>query len=221
MSPALATELRQALGLRRAVETGTYTGAGARALARVFAEVVTIELSPELHHAAAGALASSPNVVAIQGSSPERLGPLAAEGVPSLYFLDGHWSGGPTAGADEECPVLAEIAAIGAGHPDDCLVIDDARLFAAAPPPPHDAAHWPTLIELFDAVRAQRPTHHVTVLADQVLAVPRRAKPVLDRFGQREATLAAGELGAAARGLARSLRSRLAPARERLVRLRS
>ena len=171
MSPHLAAELARTLGLSRAVETGTYTGAGAAALAPIFAEVVTIELSPDLHRRAAETLRSIANVASMQGDSRERLAPLAGEGVPTLYFLDGHWSGGPTAGADDECPVLAEIATIGAGHPDDCLVIDDARLFTAPPPAPHDPAQWPTLIELLDAIRAVRPEHHVTLLSDQVITV--------------------------------------------------
>jgi len=34
--------------------------------------------------------------------------------------------------------VLDELAAIADGHPDDSIVIDDARLYAAAPPPFHD-----------------------------------------------------------------------------------
>jgi hypothetical protein len=105
--------------------------------------------------------------------------------VPSLYFLDGHWSGGSTEGVGDECPVLGELQAIGAGHPDDCFVVDDARLFTSAPPPPHDPAQWPTVAELFDALRVLRPQHVVTVLDDQVIAVPPRAKPALDAHGLR------------------------------------
>src|SRR5213594_1151332 len=93
----LAGELKETLGLRRAVETGTYRGGSARLLAEIFDDVVTIELSEDLHDAAARELAGLGNVRALQGDSRLELGPLAVESVPTLYWLDGHWSGGNTA----------------------------------------------------------------------------------------------------------------------------
>jgi len=181
----LATELRDELGLKRAIETGTYRGLTARALAPVFGSVVTIELSRQVHERAARALGDLPNVEPIQGDSREVLAGIARAEMPTLYFLDGHWSGGATGGVGDECPLLGELAAIGSGHPQDCLVIDDARLFTSAPPPPHDPAQWPTITEVFDAIRSERPGHSVTLIDDQVLAVPRRAKPVIDAYGAR------------------------------------
>lgn len=181
----LVAELQRTLGLGRAVETGTYTGAGARALAEAFPTVVTIELSEELARSAEEALRAQPRVRVVHGDSRIELPRLAAERVATLWFLDGHWSGGPTAGQAGECPVLEEIAALRAGHADDCVVVDDARLFAAAPPPPHDPGQWPTLMEVFDALRAVRGGHHVTLLDDQVLAVPASARRLLDAYGQR------------------------------------
>jgi hypothetical protein len=181
----LATALRDALELRRAVETGTYRGLTARALAPLFECVITIELSGSLHQRAAAALKDLANVEAIQGHSSDALSGIAQHDTPTLYFLDGHWSGGITAGSDDECPVLDELAAIGSGHPSDCLIIDDARLFTSAPPPPHDPTQWPTIAAVFDAVRLQHPHHAVTLLSDQVIAVPMRAKPVIDEYGAR------------------------------------
>jgi len=182
-----ASDLSAALGLRRAVETGTYRGDTARVLAQAFPSVITIELSPELHGAAVTALADEPRIRPLQGHSANVLRDVNEPTTPTLYYLDGHWSGGPTAGAEDECPVLAELAAIEAGHPDDCVLIDDARLFTSAPPPPHNREMWPTLIEVFDALRARWPEHIVTVLADQVVAVPPRARDALDAYGLRVA----------------------------------
>jgi hypothetical protein len=181
----LASDLVVAAGLRRAVETGTYRGRTARALAGVFATVVTIELSPELHRAATEALQDVPSVRLLQGHSAQVLGSVRDPATPTLFFLDGHWSGGVTAGVEDECPVLGEIEAIAGGHPDDCLLIDDAQLFTSAPPAPHDPAAWPRLVEVFDAIRAHWPEHVVTLLDDQVLAVPARAAGVVDRYGER------------------------------------
>ena len=181
---ALARRLREQLDLERAIETGTYLGGTARRLGTIFPRVVTIERSAELHAQAAAALQDLPIVEVVHGHSADRLLELADPELPTLYFLDGHWSAGMTAGADDECPVLREVAAIGSGNPNDCLVIDDARLFAAPPPPPHDPEAWPTLVEVLDAIRAARPDHHITVLDDQILAVPRAGKAVVDAHGQ-------------------------------------
>lgn len=186
VSRSLATQLRDALGLERGIETGTFAGDGSRILAEVFPSAATIEWSAEVHASAQQRLArfEFTNLRLIQGDSRRELGPLAGEGKPTLYFLDGHWSGGNTAGAEDECPVLEEVEAISPGHPDDCIVIDDARLFTASPAPPHDPAQWPTLLELIDALRAGRPEHSITVLHDQVIAVPMRAKPIIDAYGR-------------------------------------
>lgn len=178
----LARLLQREANLQRAVETGTYHGAGARRLAAIFPSVVTIELSPELHAAARERLQDLPHVRAIHGHSVDWLGALADPAVPTLWFLDGHWSGGSTAGQQDECPVLAEIALLGQGHPDDVIVVDDARLFVEAPPPPHDPAQWPSLDEVTDSLRAAKPSHHVALLDDQLVAVPARVRPGLAEY---------------------------------------
>jgi hypothetical protein len=177
-------ELRRSLGLDRAVETGTYRGNGAQRLANIFPKVVTIELSDELYERARTSLRDRPTIEVLHGDSRVLLPSLVEPEVATLFFLDGHWSGGSTAGQEFECPVLDELVALRGGNPNDCLFIDDARLFAAAPAPPHDPSHWPTLVEVFDAVHAVWPRHHLTLLADQVIAVPPDARPLVDGFGQ-------------------------------------
>jgi hypothetical protein len=200
---SLAAELQRSLGLSRAVETGTYLGDGARRLAEIFAKVVTIELSDELYEKARSSLGDQPAIEPLHGDSRELLAGLVDPAVATLFFLDGHWSGGFTAGEESECPVLDELAVLRGGNAHDCLFIDDARLFTAAPPPPHDPSHWPTLSEVFDAVRAVWPEHHVTMLADQVIAVPAAARPLVDRFGQGLVRTEAQPGGPVARLLAR------------------
>jgi hypothetical protein len=178
----LSRDLRDRLGLERAVETGTYRGASARILASIFPEVLTIELDPELHRRAARRLAAVPGITAVEGNSRDRLAPLVDAKRPTLYWLDGHWSGGATAGHDEECPVLDELHALANGHQDDCVLIDDARLFLAPPPPPHKPEQWPSYDELVDGIYAGHAAHHVEVVHDVVVAVPQRAADLVERF---------------------------------------
>ncbi len=194
-----AADLRDRLQLARAVETGTFRGVTARGLAGVFPAVITIELSEELYRTATRSLADLPHVTPVQGHSVERLREVQDASVPTLYFLDGHWSGGMTDGVDDQCPVMEELATIGESHPSDCFIIDDARLFTSAPPPPHNVEQWPTILEVFDLIRARHPEHYVTILDDQVIAVPPAGKPAVDAYGLRLApkvTLASHAVGA-------------------------
>lgn len=181
----LARTFRDELQIDRAIETGTYRGGGARALASVFPHVVTIELSLALHREARASLADVEAIECIQGNSATVLPALIDATHPTFYWLDGHWSGGVTAGAEEECPILGELAALRSGHPDDVILVDDARLFAAAPPPPHDPAKWPTLAELFDALMREEVPRHITILEDIVLAVPARLRKAVDAWAHR------------------------------------
>ena len=181
----VAAELRDALALARAVETGTFHGEGARHLAQIYPSVVTIELDEACHREAVTRLVDVPHVLCAQGDSAQCLGQYVTSDRPSLYFLDGHWSGGPTSGRDNQCPLMAEIAALHRGHPQDCIVIDDAFLFLSAPAPPYDADDWPTLLQVIDGLRAVHPGHHITVLQDQIFAVPAEARSVIDRHDQR------------------------------------
>jgi hypothetical protein len=182
---ALATQLRDELGLATAIETGTFRGASARQLASLFSRVWTIEWSEQLWAQARERLLDQPGITCLQGSSADVIGDaIESAAGPSLYWLDGHWSGGETAGSVDECPVLAEIGAIdasphGAGS---AVLIDDARLFLSPPPPPHDREQWPSFLDLLDALRA----HHkrfVTVVEDVVVAVPLSARRTVEDYG--------------------------------------
>ncbi len=183
--PRLTRDLATALGLRAAVETGTYQGYSARVLAEIFATVHTIELSPELAATARETLRDVENVTVHQGSSTDLLGSIVRSATgPHFYWLDGHWSGGLTAGAENECPVIEEIGIIDGGEyaADSAILVDDARLFLLPPPPPHDREQWPPLTELVDALR-EKHDRYVTVLEDVVVAVPLSARRLVEDYG--------------------------------------
>lgn len=210
----LAEKLQNSLTLTRAVETGTFEGDGARALARLFPQVVSIELSDVNFTRARRSLSSIKSIELIHGDSRQALPALLRPDVPTLYFLDGHWSEGP-AGEDSQCPVMDELAALRGGHPNDCVIIDDAQFFLAAPPPPYDPAHWPRLVDLIDALRIGYPSHHITLLNDQVVAVPAAAAPIVDLIGMRAAQ---SRLGGVRRKLLGDTLGPLSPTRRGLRR---
>jgi hypothetical protein len=197
MPQQLARELRDRLGLVRAIETGTYRGRGARLLGAVFPSVTTIEVAPDLARAAKKALGSLPQVEVLEGSSRDVLPELIDPSAPTLYWLDGHWSGGVTGGETDQCPVLGELTAIALGNPDDCVLIDDARLFLAPPPPPHRREQWPTYRQIEDTIHTTHPTHQVIVAHDVIVAVPDIAADIAAAFAA----------GAPPRGISRTRRA--------------
>ena len=153
-------------------------------LAEIFPQVITIELSDELYRGASAELAALPNIRLFHGDSRELLRDVLTPAAPTFYWLDGHWSGGSTAGEQAECPLLAELDAISGGHPNDAIVVDDARFITASPPPPHNADAWPTLLDVIDALRTPTSQRHITLLDDLVIAVPRQARPLVEDYAR-------------------------------------
>jgi hypothetical protein len=150
-----------------AFETGTFLGKGSRFLAENFPRVVTIELSEELHREAKASLAGQPHIECLQGNSAEvlaRILPSYGKEQTAFFFLDAHWSGDQTVdwknsrwkgfrrdtahlgsgskpSGPEQCPLLAELAAIaeywqGSAH----ILIDDTRNIPAEGPGKKDFA---------------------------------------------------------------------------------
>ena len=95
------------------VETGTYRADTALWASSNFDQVYTIELSPHLHKQVSSKYQSYTNIIFLNGNSAEMLSKIIAEiSQPSIFWLDGHWSGRDTAGEENECPLLQEIEAI-------------------------------------------------------------------------------------------------------------
>jgi hypothetical protein len=181
---SLAKLLVAEVDLRVAVESGTYLGASAMSLSRLCEEVWTIEASRSLFEQASERLSSFGNVRVVLGSSPTLLPSILRDiNRPALFWLDGHWSGGPTAGDQYECPVLDEIRAIDEwNHADaSCFLIDDARFFLGPPPPPNHPSEWPTFTEISDLLR-RGADRYVTALDDVIIAVPSSHKRVVDSY---------------------------------------
>jgi len=160
-------------GVRRAVETGTLNGESAIKLASIFERVDTYELSRLLALKSWWNLRAYRNVHLHVGDSRKLLRPSTE---PTLYWLDAHWSAGPTAGRTRECPLLDELAITSPGTVGDWYLIDDARMFVNPPPPPHDPAQWPTIEQIRDLVAQMRPECE-TVVHDDLDLIVVRPKP--------------------------------------------
>lgn len=182
----LIEALRRRLPLSVFLETGTYKGETTLAAARHFPRVITVELSPEMYEFAAGRLDALHNVERILGSSPDtlrRLSPML--GTQSVvYWLDAHWCGEATAGAAAECPLLDELDAIGTLNDRSVILIDDARLFLAPPPAPHQVSQWPQLSDITRALDRLSAVHRLWVINDVLVFAPETVAAEVVAYGR-------------------------------------
>jgi hypothetical protein len=181
----LILALRDALGCEVFVETGTYHGDTAAWAADEFARVVTVERAATIHQQALEAHGEVANVRFVLGDSRDALREIVP-GLerPAVLRLDSHWSGGQTYGEGDECPLLDELAVIAQAPAEHVVLIDDARLFLAAPPRPHDPAQWPSIDEVLDALRDGGKRPAVAVIEDVICSVPAAVEPVLVAYCQ-------------------------------------
>ena len=155
------------------VETGTFRGGTTRWASRYFDSVYTIEKSESIYDLHNKELAKLKGVKPLLGDSRELLPMVLAEiGVcKTIFWLDGHWSGGETAGADNECPLLGELSCL-ANRKGDIILIDDARLFLSVPPLPHKPSEWPTIPEVIDALSSSGDRPFIQIIDDIIFAIP-------------------------------------------------
>lgn len=150
-------------GPRTFVETGTFQGVMIEEVQARFPQVFSVELAPAIYEAARQKFADRPHVTILQGDSATVLPELLTEiSEPCLFWLDGHYSAGPTARGSKETPVVEELAAIHR-HPvrGHVVLIDDARCFDGS----HD---YPTLAELERLAREDDRFTHFEVRDDVV-----------------------------------------------------
>jgi len=163
------------------IETGTYEGIMAHAIAPHVKSVLTIELDEKLHEFAKRNLKDKPNVRLFSGDSGEMLlGIMEAFREPCLLWLDAHYSGGITAKGETETPILKELEAILKSPYDHIILIDDARLYTGE-------GDWPSLDELKAIILKAHPDWVFDVVDDIIRAHPKCdfiSMSTLGKFGQ-------------------------------------
>lgn len=128
---AMHLEYAEKFGLKIFVETGTFLGDTVEAMRPHFDRIYSIELADKYYERAVRRFSGVSSVKLLQGDSGDRMPEVVGElDGPTLFWLDGHYSGGDTAKGDLAAPVWAELKAIFGGmkHP-FVVLIDDARCF--------------------------------------------------------------------------------------------
>ncbi|GHU83037.1 hypothetical protein FACS189415_4560 [Bacteroidia bacterium] len=142
------------------VEIGTFMGDMVYAEQRRFKQIYSIELDEALHEKAVKRFKGKSHIHILQGDS----GKVLKDIVPRLkekaiFWLDGHYSGGITAKADKECPIIEELDAILKSDYQHVILIDDAICFNGT----HD---YPTIPDLTANVHRLNPQYKVQVYND-------------------------------------------------------
>jgi hypothetical protein len=182
IDPRLVACLKEALPLTVFVETGTFRGDSLAEVVARFDESISIEASEALWREAVERFAAVPRVQVLRGDSPQVLKELREHllGSSTLFWLDAHWCvAANTAGETSQCPLLAEIEAIGRLPEHSVVLIDDARLFLAPPPEPHDVAQWPLFADVVNRLRALSAAHELMVVNDVIAFYPKAARTAL------------------------------------------
>ena len=172
----ITLELAALTGTRVFIETGTYQGKTAKWASKYFESVYTIERAENLYEQYSPELSLLAGVRPVLGDSRVVLPRIIEEVAQrkAVVWLDGHWSGGDTAGTGDECPLLDELACL-AGRDQDIILIDDARLFLCAPPRPHAPSQWPTISDLIAIFSKFKRQPFVQIVDDVIFAIPHEA----------------------------------------------
>jgi len=184
---SLVEILKGMLPLEIFVETGTFKGDAVQQVRGLFQELYTVESSTEYYDRACERFKADPAIHTFHGPSAKFLAEimprLASRSV--LYWLDAHWCGEELAKDVPQCPLLAELAAIGRLNERSLLLIDDARLFLAPPPPPHNVEEWPSLDLVIKGLYSLSTTHEILVLNDVFVYFPSSIENGLRNFASR------------------------------------
>ena len=112
------------------IETGTLNGATTFSLEPYFDKLYTIEFSERYYNNTKNNYSGNKINFILGDSGIEFKSLLPNITDKSIFFLDGHWSGGDTARSEKDCPLDEEITHINNLFQNDAIIIiDDFRLF--------------------------------------------------------------------------------------------
>jgi hypothetical protein len=153
-------EYRQKYGCKVLIETGTLFGDMVEAQKKRFNKIISIELSVNLFNKAQKRFKNDSNILILQGDSGKVLPKIMQDiNEQSLFWLDGHYSGGITAKGDKDCPIFEELEAILNSKNNHILLIDDARCF-------NGQGDYPTIDQVIEFIRNKNDKYNFEVKHD-------------------------------------------------------
>lgn len=177
--------IKNALSIDVFIETGTFKGESVEIVKNYFKTIYSVELSDILYQDAQIRFKDLPHIQIIRGDSAEvlqNLKPILSI-TPVLYWLDAHWCVGTnTDGKESQCPLIKELNAISPLNPDSVIIIDDARLFLATPPYPHEISQWPSFYDVITSLMNLSDAHMPMVANDCILFFPKRIKHEIESY---------------------------------------
>ena len=169
------------------IETGTYEGIMANAIAPHVKHLYTIELDEKLYEFAKRNLKDNDNIHTFHGDSGEILPNILSnviainiEKKPCLFWLDAHYSEGKTAKGETNTPILKELEAVLNSPYDHVILIDDARCYTGED-------DYPTQLELKAMIHKVHPDWVFEVENDIIRIHPKVgfiSMSTLGSFGQ-------------------------------------
>jgi len=147
------------------VETGTYLGEMVLAQMKNFKIIYSIELDKQLWKDAAKKFSKYSNIHILRGDSGQVLKSVVPKlEEKSIFWLDGHYSGGITAKGEKECPIFEELDAILKSKINHVVLIDDARLF-------NGQRDYPTIKSLSNSILKKKPNSTIEIKDDIIRIV--------------------------------------------------
>lgn len=156
---------RTLTGFTTFVESGTFMGDMIASQLNNFDSIYSIELSEKYWNDAKVKFKNESHVVLLHGDSGKVLKSLIQQiKESSVFWLDGHYSGGDTAKGEKMCPIFEELKGIFNSDLSHCLLIDDARLF-------NGTEDYPTLEDLKGFVLKNKPNAKFSIESDTIIVL--------------------------------------------------
>jgi hypothetical protein len=162
------SEIAKKYNCQTLIETGTFYGQMVNFAKNRFDLVKSIELFEPLYELNRAAFSRNKNVEILQGNSTERLAEAISKSKGRiLFWLDGHYSGDGTGCGDDISPIITELKVISeALRRDNCILIDDARLFTGT-------GGYPSYERTLAALRDINQEYQITKVGDCISAMPK------------------------------------------------